>query len=117
MPGGGLSRAEGDRHAGLDDVAAQAVAAIHLAFADDELVGQALVRHQVELFGIGRIQAHGAGIGTQRRRMRLEIALAQGFQRRRLAEKGRDVVEDAQFAVALGQAVRVSASTRSSRVL
>jgi hypothetical protein len=112
-----VGRIEGDRAGRLEDLAAQTVGAIHLALAGDELVGQAIVRHQVELFRLRHVQPHGAGIRTQRRLDAVEKALAQGFQRCRLAEEGGHVVEDAELAVALGQAVRLGLDALFQRAI
>ncbi len=63
------------------------------------------------------VQPHGAGIRPQRRLDAVEKALAQGFQRCRLAEEGGHVVEDTELAVALGQAVRLGLDALFQRAI
>jgi hypothetical protein len=97
-------RSKRRRSTALENVTAQAVAAIHFRLAFDKFFGQALTGHQTKLVRRRHVQADRPRIGPQRRNQAIEKAFAQAFQRRRFAQKSRDGIENAQFVIALGQA-------------
>ena len=98
---------ESDRRAGLEDFSAQAVATAHPGFTRHEVRRQALVGKQMEDGRIRRIEADRARVGAEGGADAGQETLAEKLDRRLLAEEGGDLVEDAQFAVALGKAARL----------
>ena len=90
----------------LDDIAAETFAAVQLPLALEKILGQAFMRHQIELVRVRHVQPHRPGIGAKRPFHPLEKALAQRLQWHRLAKEGGDFVEQCQFVIALLQTAR-----------